>query len=129
MELCDLQELVKAHKYDINKDWSLVTKDEFNQFRDDLVEDANLVKAQQATQAVAAAQAAAAQTTAASTMVHGNVQPNAGGRATSMLMAYKMKRMYRDYKDITKQHLFTQWFKEVKVTAHTHCSVNPLNPT
>jgi hypothetical protein len=56
MELCDLQELVKAHKYD----WSLVTEDEFNQFRDDLVEDADLIKAQQAVQAAAAAQAVAA---------------------------------------------------------------------
>jgi predicted phage tail protein len=44
-------------------------------------------------------------------------------------MAYKMKRMYSDYKDIAKQHFFTQWFKEVKVTTHTHCSVNLLNPT
>jgi hypothetical protein len=46
-----------------------------------------------------------------------------------MLTAYKMKRVYSDYKDITKRHFFTQWFKEVKVKVHTHCSVNPLNPT
>jgi hypothetical protein len=106
MELCDLQELVKAHKYDIQNDWSLITKDEFNQFHDDLLEDANLVKAQQAAQAAAAVQAvqavavqaavaqaaaaqaaAAAQTAAATTMVHGNVQPNASSGATNMLTA------------------------------------------
>ena len=37
-----------------------------------------------------------------------------------MLTAYKMKRLYSDYKDITKRHCFTQWFRLVKVTAHTH---------
>jgi hypothetical protein len=125
MLLCDLQELVKANKGDINMDWTSVTEDEFEQFRDNLVEDADLVKAQNAAQAAAAAQTAAmAQTTAA-----GNAQTNTGGRATSMLTAYKMKRLYTDYKDITKRHFFTQWFKEVKVTAHTHCCVNLLNPT
>jgi acetoin utilization deacetylase AcuC-like enzyme len=86
MELCDLQELVKAHKSDPNKDWSQVTEDEFNQFRDDLVDDADMIKAQTA----AAAQAAAAATS--------NAQPNTGGGVTSMLTAYKMKRVYSDYK-------------------------------
>jgi hypothetical protein len=88
MESCD----VKAHKYDIQKDWSLITEDDFNQFRDDLMEDTDLLKAQQAAQAAAVIQAAAAaQASAAATVVHGNVQPNAGGGATNMLTAYKMK--------------------------------------
>jgi polyribonucleotide nucleotidyltransferase len=39
-----------------------------------------------------------------------------------------MKRLYTDYKAINKRQFFTQWLKEVKVTAHTHDSVNPLNP-
>jgi hypothetical protein len=43
--------------------------------------------------------------------------------------AYKMHHLYTDYKDITKQHFFTQWLKEVKVTAHTQPCINPLNPT
>jgi hypothetical protein len=46
-----------------------------------------------------------------------------------MLTAYKRKRLYTNYKEINKRHFFTQWMKDVKVTAHTHNSINPLNPT
>jgi hypothetical protein len=37
-----------------------------------------------------------------------------------------MKRQYSDYHEITKQHFFSLWEKELKVTAITHNCKNPL---
>jgi hypothetical protein len=119
MELLDMQEFIRSFKNGPIKDWKSTMEDEFLKFRDDMVDDTILVKAQAVTAAAAAAVAAAA-----------NPQPTpTTGGATSLLTAYKMKRLYTDYKAINKRQFFTQWLKEVKVTAHTHDSVNPLNPT
>jgi hypothetical protein len=112
----------------------VTTEEEFEKFRDDLMEDMVLMKNQAdllvQTQAAAAALAHSQAVAAAAAAAAANLPPATptSGGATSMLSAYKMKRMYTDYKDIQKRHFFTQWFKEVKVTAHTHNCVNPLNP-
>jgi hypothetical protein len=103
-------------------DWTAVTADEFEEFRDDLMDDSAANKAQAAALAAATASQAAAGS-AAATAGQSAVVPTA--QATG---AYKMKRLYTDYKEITKRHFFNQWFKEVKVTAHTQQCVNPLNP-
>jgi hypothetical protein len=94
-----------------------VTADEFEEFRDDLMDDSAANKAQ-----AAALAAAAATTQVAATM------GNTAALTVQAAGAYKMRRLYTDYKEITKRHFFTQWFKEVKVTAHTQQCSNPLNP-
>jgi hypothetical protein len=117
-ELLDLQEFIQNHKNNAFIVWTAVTADEFEEFRDDLMDDSTASKAQ------AAALAAAAVAT--------QVAATSGNTAVLTVQAtgaYKMCRLYTDYKDITKRHFFTQWFKEVKVTAHTQQCINLLNPT
>jgi hypothetical protein len=60
MELLDMQEFIRSFKNDPIKDWKSTTEDVFLKFRDDMVDDTMLVKAQAAATALAAAAAAAA---------------------------------------------------------------------
>jgi hypothetical protein len=116
-ELLDLQEFIRNNKNNAFIIWTTVTADEFEEFRDDLMDDSVANKAQ------AAALAAAAVTTQVATTVR-----NTTATTVQAAGAYKMRRLYTDFKDITKRHFFTQWLKEVKVTAHTQQCSNPLNP-
>jgi hypothetical protein len=101
-ELLDLQEFIRNHKNNVFIVWTAVTADEFEEFRDDLMDDSAANKAQAAALAVAAV-------TTQTTAIIGNTT----ALANQSTGAYKMRRLYTDYKEITKRHFFTQWFKEV----------------
>jgi hypothetical protein len=116
-ELLDLQEFIRNNKNNVFIIWTAVMADEFEEFRDDLMDDSAANKAQ------AVALAAAAATAQVAATIGNNAAPT-----VQTAGAYKMRRLYTNYKEITKQHFFTQWFKEVKVTAHTQQCSNPLNP-
>jgi hypothetical protein len=116
-----LQEYIWHLMPTIGGGWTLLQDGDFIKYQDEQVDQTQVVKdkAKVVADALIAAAAAAAAATAAAAK-----KP----ATTSMYSVYKMKRMYTDYKDISKRHFFAQWIKEVKVTAHTHQCTNPLNP-
>jgi hypothetical protein len=124
-ELCELQEFIRHHRNDATHDWMQDTDVIFQEFQDSLVGQTQAQAQAQAAQALLQAQAVQAQADAAAAAAAANAQRTGG--ANSMLTAYKMKRQYSDYKEITKRHFFTSWNKELKVTAITHNCSNPLN--
>jgi hypothetical protein len=123
-ELCELQEFIRHHQNDALHDWMQDMDVVFQEFQDSLVGQTQAQAQAQAAQALLQAQAAA-QAAAAAAAATADAQRTGG--ANSMLTAYKMKRQYSNYKEITKRHFFSSWNKELKVTAIARNCSNSLN--
>lgn len=103
--LVDLQGFIRLNSQVIGFDWTGVTENDFEDYRN------NLIGAPTSTTGTAVPQPSQASTTTSVSAVH----------------QMAMKHQYSDYKEITKRHFFTSWNKELKVTAITHNCSNPLD--
>jgi hypothetical protein len=101
-DLLDLQEFIRSFKHDKIHDWLTDTAEDFIEFQDATVADPK------------ASPGSSVNT------------PTKSGTGTA---AYKMKRQYSDYREITKRHFFPAWEKELKITTLTHNCNNPLDAT